>query len=326
MRHRGLIAALVLAFSAAGASQSYQAPRHSAQQPPPLLTEGSPLQVQFRADAGMQIEQNRSPAAELAEHRKLDKMLKGLAPQRAGTVDAYLVVVALDSDPVFGREAREAAIVLSRRYGATGRTIVLAGSNGSAPSVFARGSPGNLAIVLARVAELMDREEDALLLYTTSHGAPWGLYYHDADNGYGAISPNRLATMLEDLRLHNRLLILSACYSGIFVRRLQTGRSAILTAARGDRTSFGCEAENDWTYFGDALVNRALRKPQPLTAAYAEAAALVGEWETKGRMTPSLPQLSVGPGASKWLDALEARVPKTVTQPVGRSAVSGGSG
>ena len=137
-----------------------------------LVGAGSELQLGLRADAGTQIEQDRCPAEELAEHRKLDRALAGARPQRAGTVDAYVVSIALDSDPVFGREARAAGEVLGRRYGAAGRTIVLAGTDGGAPSALPRGTPATLAIALARIAELMDRNEDVLVLYTTSHGAP----------------------------------------------------------------------------------------------------------------------------------------------------------
>ena len=85
-----------------------------------------------------------------------------------------------------GRGARSAATARA------GRTIVLAGTDGAAPSALPRGSPATLAIALARIAELMDESEDVLVLYTTSHGAPFGLYYNDGDSGYGAISPNRL--------------------------------------------------------------------------------------------------------------------------------------
>ena len=59
----------------------------------------------------------------------------------------------------------------------------------------------SLAVTLARIAELMDRREDVLVLYTTGHGAPLGLYYNDADSGYGLISPNRLGGMLDELGL-----------------------------------------------------------------------------------------------------------------------------
>jgi hypothetical protein len=314
-----LALSLSLAATASAAPDPYSPPRHSGA-PPPLLSGASELEILFRADAGTQVEQHRSAAGELEEHRKLDRALKALARQRPGTVDAYVVSVALDSDPVFGREARGAAEVLQRRYGAAGRTIVLAGTDGSAPSALPRGSPASLAVALARVAELMDETEDVLVFYATSHGAVFGLYYHDAENGYGAISPIRLSALAGELGFRNRLLILSACYSGIFVPVLQSETSVIVTAAAADRTSFGCAAENDWTYFGDALVNHALRKPQPLAAAFAEAQGLIADWEAKGGSIPSRPQLFVGRSADRWLGALERRMPKAATQPVGRPA------
>jgi hypothetical protein len=312
------IAALTLLIPGASA-QTYQPPRHT--QPPPMIAEGTPLDINLRADAGTQIERDRAPAAELEEHRKLDRALHALAPQRAGTVDAYVISIALDSDPVFGREARVAGEVLARRYGAAGRVIVLAGSEGSGPSALPRGTPATLAVALARIAELIDRREDVLVLYTTGHGTPVGLFYNDGDSGYGLISPNRLAVMLEQLGLSNRLLILSACYSGIFVPRLQTAQSAIVTAAARDRSSFGCHAENDWTFFGDALINHALRKPQPLTAAFAEASGLLNGWEAQLQVLPSQPQLFVGTDVPRWLAALDRRMPTAATQPVGRPAL-----
>jgi hypothetical protein len=315
----GLRLVAALAFATSTVPQGYQPPRHSAS-PPPLLAASSPLEILTRADAGMQIERNRSPAGELEEHRKLERALHALAPQRPGIVDAYVVSIALDSDPVFGREARAAGDVLRRRYDAAGRTIVLAGTDGKAPSALPRGTPTTLGIALARIAELMDEKEDALILYTTSHGARFGLYYNDADNGYGAISPSRLQSILDQLGIGNRLLILSACYAGVFVPVLQSETGAIVTAASADRTSFGCAAQNDWTFFGDAMVNHSLRKPQPLPIAFAEAEALVSGWEGKIGAAPSQPQLFIGPASARWLGALEERMPKTATPPVGRPA------
>lgn len=319
-----LAAALALVLPAAASTQTFQAPRHTSG-PSPLLVAGSPAEIMRRADDVTQIERGRSPVAELEEHRKLDRALAALQPQRAGTVDAYVVVVALDSDPVFGREARVAGEVLSRRYGANGRTIVLAGTDGRAASALPRGTPTTLAIAFARIAELMDEREDVLVLYTTSHGAPFGLYYNDADNGFGAISPNRMAGMLNGLGIRNRLLILSACYSGVFVPRLQSETTAIVTAAAADRSSFGCVAENDWTFFGDAMINRALRQPQPLATAFEQARTLVAGWEQRIRGQSSNPQVSIGASASRWLAVLEARLPPA-TEPVGRPAIETGRG
>ena len=68
----------------------------------------------------------------------------------------------------------------------------------------------------------------------------------------------------------------------------------IVTAASAETPSFGCQAENDWTFFGDALVNNALRKPQPLAAAADEARAAIAGWEADNALDPSLPTLIVG--------------------------------
>ncbi|HTU10242.1 MAG TPA: C13 family peptidase [Allosphingosinicella sp.] len=318
------VAALLLTLPALASTQrapaAYQAPSHNSRSSPFFLVPDEQT-LRARADAGMQIEQSRDPARELEEHRKLGRALAALQPQRPGIVDAYVISIALDSDPVFGREARVAGDVLAARYGARGRSIILAGSDGSAPSRLPRGTPEAFGIALARIAELIDKDEDVVVIYTTSHGAPFGLYYHDADNGYGAISPNRFRAVLEQLGIRNRLLILSACYSGIFVPRLQSDTTAIVTAASADRSSFGCVADNDWTFFGDAMINHALRKPQPLRAAFTEADGLITSWEAQFPVRPSQPQVSIGGGAERWLAALDRRLPPTASQPVGRPAV-----
>lgn len=314
-----LAAALVGALVGAGApAQVYQPPRHTL--PPPILNAGA-ADSAAQADMGIDVERDRAAAWSLAEHRRLAAALAALKPQRRGVADAYVVVAGLDSDAVFGREAREAARVLQHRYGAQGRTILLAGSDGRADSTHPMGSPANLSVALARVAELMDPAEDVLVLYTTSHGAPFGIYYNDGDQGYGAISPARLWRELSALGIRNRLVLISACYAGVFVPLLSSDTTAIITAASAERTSFGCHADNDWTFFGDALVNHALRRPVPLAAAAAEARGLIAGWEARGRLEPSEPQVSIGAGAAAWLARLEARLPPA-TAPVGRPAVS----
>jgi hypothetical protein len=299
-----------------------------AQEMPPVHTEGSPLfggaspeLVQALADGGVSIERGMTPARRLAEHRRLEASLAALKPQRPGVVDAYVLTIALDSDPVFAREAREAGRVLAARYDAAGRALTLAGADGKGGPALAMGSPAAIDAALARIAELMDRSEDVLVLYTTSHGAPLGLAYNDGDQGYGAISPTRLWTVLSELGIGNRLLLVSACYSGVFVPMLQSDTTAIVTASSADRSSFGCQAENDWTFFGDALVNRALRKRQPLATAAAEAQATIAGWERREKLDASRPQVAVGAGATRWLAALEARMPATNGAPVGRPAV-----
>lgn len=313
---RLILWALAALTAVPAVAQSDGAPQHSKQWPRFFAEAGAGETL----DLGVQLEQGRSAKWLLADRQRLARALDAVAPQRSKLVDAYVISIALDSDPVFAREAREAGAVLARRYDAAGRTLVLAGSNGRGGPPLPSGSPESLALALARVAEQMDREQDVLVLYTTSHGARMGLAYHDGDQGYGLLAPARLAAILDELGIRNRLLILSACYSGIFVPPLADARTVLVTAAASDRTSFGCRAENDWTFFGDALVNHALRKPQPLEAAASEARDRIIAWETEGGLTPSNPQLAVGADAAAWLAPLEARIPRAATPPVGAPA------
>ena len=274
-----------------------------------------PLQgPQIRVDWGAVLS---PPAQQLADHRRINAAVRSLKPQRKGVVDAYVIVVALDADPVFNREAREAGGVLARRFAADGRTIVLAadegGSKASAP-----GSLNHLAIALAATAEVMDRNEDVLVLYSTSHGHPaGGLVYKDAARGIGGVPPAKLAQLIDAPGFRNRLLIIQACYSGQFVVPLATERSIVATASAADRPSFGCSAGNDWTLYGHALVNLAMREPEPLEAQFLRAGETVAEAEQRAGLPPSNPQLNIGAATTGWLKALEARAPKTATKPVG---------
>lgn len=258
------------------------------------------------------------PASQqLAEERRTSSALEALKAQRPGIVDAYVVVIALDGDPVFSREAREAGRVLASRFDAAGRTLVLANDEGQ-NRADGPGSPHTLALALARVAELMDRNEDVLVLYSTSHGLPnQGLVYKDLQRGVGMISPARLASLLDPLGFKNRLLMLQACFSGQFVPSLRGPGTVVVTAAAEDRSSFGCQAGNDWTLFGDALINHALRQPLPFDVQLRRATALISSAEEKADLPASNPQISLGSETSAWLSALDARAPKVASAPVG---------
>lgn len=321
----GLIALLMAMPAApqsapAGPANPNQPPEHAA--PYPDLGTGKTRAERRKSyDAGPQLQRGISARTMLDQRRRLDDALTALKPQRRGTVDAYVVSIALDSDPVFAREAREAGRVLERRYDAKGRTLTLAGPDGARDDL-PQGSIDALITSLARIAELMDGEEDVLVMYTTSHGLDLGLAYHYGDTGYGVLSPARLKSVFEELGIKRRILFLSACFSGVFVNPLASADTAIFTAAASNRSSFGCEAENDWTFYGDALINNALRTPQSLKDAGEQAVNLVAKWEVERRLIASLPQMRIGKRVEAWLPALEARMPQTASRPVGRPAIA----
>lgn len=310
--------ALFFALLLAAPSAAQEAPADKSARWPMLSSGSSPLE---NLDSGPELQRGRTAKWLLEDNRRMSKALAGLLPQRKGVVDAYVVSIALDSDPVFGREAREAANVLTRRFDAAGRSIILAGNDRGGSSSLPNGSVMSLSVALARVAELMDPAQDVLILYATTHGTPQGLVYHDGNNGYGLLSPRRLKNLLDELGIKNRLLIVSACYAGVFGPAVSDANTFLLTAASSDRPSFGCVAENDWTFFGDALINHALRKPLPLADAADEARLLISGWESGAALPPSRPQVAIGANVATWLTPLESRMPKLASQPIGKPSI-----
>ena len=259
-----------------------------------------------------------APADRLEDERRLQTALASLQPQRPGTVDAYVVVAALDADPVFNREAREAGRVLGRRFDAAGRTLVLANDEGS-DKADAAATPEGLGRTLGSVASLMNRDEDVLVLYTTSHGSQHaGLNFRDPARGAAVIAPAQLAGMLDHAGFKNRLIILQACFSGQFVPALAAPRTVVATASSSMKSSFGCSAGNDWTFFGDALINLAMRQPDSFVRQFRRAFVTILGWEQRLKIESSSPQIEVGSDTTAWLAALDAREPKTASAPVGQ--------
>ena len=259
-----------------------------------------------------------APAQPLDDERRMHEAIAKLQPQRPGTVDAYVVVAALDADPVFNREAREAGRVLARRFDAEGRTLVLAGDEGN-DRADAPATPERLASTLGSVATVMNRDEDVLVLYTTSHGSPdAGLNFRDPVRGASVIKPAQLLTMLDRPGFKNRLIILQACFSGQFVDELAAPRAVVATASSSMKSSFGCSAGNDWTFFGYALINQAMRQPDTFVRQFRRALVTIIGWEQKAGFDSSSPQISVGNETAGWLAALDAREPKAPSAPVGQ--------
>lgn len=222
------------------------------------------------------------PAEAAAQVELAAKTLAQIAPQRPGVVDAYVLSVSFYNDPVFEKEASEAATILGRRYDAAERTIILsAGRGANVARTYASASPNNFNAALGKIAATMDLNEDLLILFMTSHGSPDGtVAIMEKGRMQGGLRPLQLRLALQQAGIRNKLVIVSACFSGNFIPPFISDPGAtILTAAAADKTSFGCEPSRDWTYFGDALFNHAMRGGQGLNEAYRDALALISTWE-----------------------------------------------
>jgi hypothetical protein len=209
-------------------------------------------------------------------------------PSRPGVRETYIISFGLfGGQSVFESEARGAADVLSQRLAEAQAVVRFNTKRGGAAT------PAALAAALKTAGGAMDPAKDVLVVTLTSHGSPDGLAV-TAGRRSGVLSPAMLKGMLDASGARYRIVIVSACYSGVFARALADPRTLVITAAASDRPSFGCQDGATWTYFGDAFFNQALRRQASLENVFAEAKRLVTERERREGFEPSNPQIAGG--------------------------------
>jgi hypothetical protein len=222
-----------------------------------------------------------------------------LEPQRPGEPDVYILSFGLwGPQSVFESEAKGAARVLEGRFGSKGRTIVRFNSKRRSDA-----TPSSMLAAARAAGQALDPAEDVVMIVLTSHGAPEGVGVVTRRRQQ-LMTPEDVRGLLNEARAQHRILIVSACYSGVFAKALADERTLVITAAAADKSSFGCRDGATWTYFGDAFFNKAVRSEARLDAAFGKARDLVTRREKREGFDPSNPQIS---GGSRVLERLGAR-------------------
>lgn len=134
-------------------------------------------------------------------------------------------------------------------------------------------------------------------VYFTSHGAPNGIVIGDY-----LVSPSAIGEIIDDA-CGNRpsVLVFSACYSGVFIAPLATENRMILTAARPDRTSFGCSEDLNYTFFDQCVLQALPNSPTFLELAEGARACVDAREIKEGLTPPSEPQLYLGDNLARLL-------------------------
>ena len=140
------------------------------------------------------------------------------------------------------------------------------------------------------LVDLSAKTSGGCLFYLTSHGAPQG-----AQVGKGLLQPGVLATMLDQsCGKRPTVVVISACFSGVYVPTLAKPNRMVLTAARPDRTSFGCGQDNKYPYFDDCFLS-SVAGARDFSALGGTVRECVRVREVAEKMTPpSEPQVWVG--------------------------------
>jgi hypothetical protein len=148
----------------------------------------------------------------------------------------------------------------------------------------------DLQPIYETLKSLAAQAPDGCLVYFTSHGSPMGVVVDGQP-----VAPRVMDQMVTDACPHRpAIVIISACFSGVFVPALADPDRMILTAARPDRSSFGCSESDKYPYF-DACMLEALPQAHDFVALAPELQACVARREQEiGASPPSEPQVSIG--------------------------------
>jgi hypothetical protein len=170
-------------------------------------------------------------------------------PAAASPKVTVLAFGLFGAQSVFESEAKGAADVVAHQLDANA-VVVRANTKKRGDVTIA-----SIEDALQSAAERMDRENDLLFLILTSHGSRAGIAVQ-AGRHEETLSPTALAGMLGRTGVRHRIVIVSACYSGVFVGPLADDNTLVITAADFDHSSFGCQDKVKWTYFGDAFFSQ----------------------------------------------------------------------
>ena len=235
----------------------------------------------------------------------LDEAEAQLKPQTPGVVDLYVIAFAGDANEgVFRNEAEYVEKLFGQRFGAEGRVLVLE-NNAATVDTRPLATLTNLSWAIDDIAKKMDPAEDVLLVYMTTHGSHDHQLLVDLDPlPLDQIGPDDLADALKTKpAIRWKVLVVNACYSGGFVDALRDDSTMVITSAREDRTSFGCGADSDITYFGKAFLAEALNNTTSIPEAFAQAKKSVDAWETASKEEHSEPQIASTRSIEAKLDA-----------------------
>lgn len=243
--------------------------------------------------------------------RLIAAAVDALPEQRPGTIDLYAIGFAGDgSQDTFRNEIAYFPQLMHQRLQARGVITLINHLDSVQPAPHPLATYENLQQALAGIARRMDPDEDILLLYLTMHGTPeheLAVYFPPFVED--VLVPEDLRTLLDDADIRHRVLVISACYSGGFIRELRHPDTLLITAARADRASFGCDSESSVTWFGRAWLVEGLNLEADFLRAYEYATRRVQAWERAERVESSFPQMSAGKRIRQRLRQWQAQSP-----------------
>ena len=220
----------------------------------------------------------------------MSQAVTNAAPTNPATGWQVVLAAGDDAEPVFDNATR----ALSKRLAAAGVPIGnIHRLSASAAELGAAVEPALANILLQRIGTLPARPGDRCLIFLTSHGERGaGLWLARSNT---TLSPDELAQALSrGCAAVPTVVVVSACYSGSFAAgKMAKPNRIVLTAARDDRPSFGCQVHRVYNFFDECLLG-ALPKSATWRAVADGSRECVSRMERALGERPSEPQAYFG--------------------------------
>lgn len=242
--------------------------------------------------------------------RLLDEAVATLHGGTANRRNLYFVGVAgFAGQDVFMKETQFVQQLFQTRFKSEQQSILLINNPQTAHSLPIASSTA-LRTALLKIGTVMNPEKDILFLFLSSHGSKDFRFSLEFGNmRFNELDPDVLREMLDEAGIVQRVVVVSACYSGGFIEALKDENSLIISASAADKTSFGCSNEADFTYFGRAYFKNALQHSNSFIDAFAKAKQEIAAREKQDKFESSEPQIWVGKNIGAALDEFTSQHP-----------------
>ena len=221
----------------------------------------------------------------------------GIAGELTPSPRWHAVLVA--GDPTL--EVWDRAVERMRdRLRAGGRVASIRSFSARRERIAAGAEPAQRDAILGAIANLRPAAGEACLVFLTMHGAPQRGLALVPENSF--IDPASLdAALRQGCGQAQTFVVASGCFSGNFAEApMARPNRVVLTAARADRSSFGCSPQFELTVYDRCLLE-SLDTAPPNAAALAKASndCVAGEERRQRMNPPSEPQSASGAGAAR---------------------------
>ena len=200
---------------------------------------------------------------------------------------------------------------MATRFNAKGRGVQLANHADTVETLpWATGL--NLRRAIQGMAAVMDKDKDILFMHLISHDGNNGTL---SDNFWpmdiAPLTATDLRAWLDEAGIKNRVISISASYSGTWIEPLANDDTLVISASDADHTAYGYAKKSALTLFARTMYDEQLRmQTLSFEAAHAATKLIVKQREEAAGKDDgfSNPQIKVGVNIRNRLAQLQQRL------------------